>query len=268
MNVEISPETKDALGQRMKSYEKELKTFITPKSYVVLRLDGRAFHTWTKGLERPYDIRLIKVMGQVMNEICKEMSTACLGFQQSDEISLLFSDRAREETELWFGGNVQKIVSVASSIATGHFARAYPERSLAQFDARVFTLPSEIEVRNYFRWRQADIERNSVSMTASSYYSPKQLHGMTTAKRREMLIDKGIDIDGMDSRFLYGQVCYPDTRTERVEYTNKRTGEKHISPLVERRVWETIAAPRLDANPDGWLAKLLKNRSIVELPPE
>jgi len=249
---------KDALGARMKGHEHASRAFIPPNSQVILRLDGRAFHTWTRGLTRPYDLRLIEVMGQITEALCREVGGACLGFQQSDEVSILFSDRASEATELWFGGNVQKIVSVAASVAAGHLTRAYPERPLAQFDARVFALPSEVEVCCYFRWRQADIERNGVSMVASSHYSPKELHGATLARRRELLVAKGVDLGAMEPRFLQGQVCHPIVRSEPVEYTDKRTGERHVSPLVERRSWEVMAAPRLDAQLDGWLARLLR----------
>lgn len=241
----------------MKGYEKAVRSFVEPNSHVVIRLDGRAFHTWTKGLARPYDTRLIDVMAEVTETLCKEIGLARVSYHQSDEISIYFTDLAREETQMWFGGGIQKIVSVAASIATGVFARAYPDRSLAQFDARIIVLPDEVEVANYFRWRQADAERNAIGMISHDRFGHKRLTGVGTAERRQMLVDDGFDFEVADPRFLHGQVSFQTTREERVEYVDKRTGETRLSPLVKRRVWETTAAPRLDAALDGWLMSRL-----------
>jgi tRNA(His) 5'-end guanylyltransferase len=247
----------DPLGDRMKGYEGFWKIRLPAKSFSVIRLDGRSFHTWTRGLTRPYDPDLIEAMGAAALAVAEDVSGAVLAYTQSDEISVVFSDLASEETEAWFGGQVQKIVSVAASLATGSFARSFPERRLAQFDARVFALPDATEVCNYLRWRQADARRNAISMLASDRFSAKQLHGASTADRRDLLAQAGVHIDAADPRFLHGQLLHKATRTGRIEYTDRRTKQLCLSEPVIRRVWQSIPAPDLTAAPDGIAATLL-----------
>ncbi|MBE2315823.1 tRNA(His) guanylyltransferase Thg1 family protein [Solirubrobacter sp. CPCC 204708] len=173
------------LRDRMKAYEHEHRTALPSRTWTVVRLDGRAFSTWTAGLPLPYSTRLIGAMGRGMAELCRELAGAVIGFAQSDEISLVLSDFARPGTQAMFGGGVQKLVSVSASILTAHFARSFGDREPATFDARVFTLPDRDEVRNYLLWRQADGRNNA----------------------RLMLGQRGGDVRTADPRFLHGQVC-------------------------------------------------------------
>jgi tRNA(His) 5'-end guanylyltransferase len=182
----------------MKAYEAVPQTYLTRRTPAILRIDGKAFHTFTRGMDKPWDERLELAMHQMTLDLCAHVEGTDLAFWQSDEVSLLLIDYARLNTNPWFEKNVQKMVSVAASQAAFFFARAVqalmPERadSLAVFDARVFVLPRE-EVTNYFLWRQQDATRNSILGLAQAHYSPKQLHGKDSSEMQEMLWQKGIN---------------------------------------------------------------------------
>lgn len=239
----------------MKRYEAAARMTLPRRTYTMLRLDGRAFHTWTRGLERPYDLKMVDAMASTTVKLCEEISGVVLAYTQSDEISLLLQDFAALTTEPWFGGQVQKMVSVAASVATAHFARRFPERAPATFDARVFTVPSQTDAANALVWRQKDAMRNAVSMIAEHHFSSGQLHGVSTERRREMLADAGVNLDAADARFMMGQVVVPVTVTEPVTYLDRRTGEERRTAPVARTQWMAQAAPLLEARPGTWLAE-------------
>lgn len=240
----------------MKDYEREYRTALPPRTWTVVRLDGRAFHTWTKGLERPFSPPLVDAMGVGMTELCKELAGTVVAYCQSDEISLVLSDFGRRNTQAFYDGQVQKIVSVSASVLTAHFARLFPDRRLAMFDSRVFALPDRYEVRNYLLWRQQDAQRNAISMLASARYSHKQLHGVPVSERRMMLQADGVDLAAVDPRFLNGQTCHRERRLSDVDYTD-RHGVRHHVEGVKRWVWTTQAAPTLDCQPGTFLDSVL-----------
>lgn len=250
-----------SLGERMKGYEADTRLVLPEKTIAAVRVDGRTFHTWTRGLERPYDPHVMRAMSQAAKALCADVSGPLVGYTQSDEINVLFTDLGSRHAEPWFGGVVQKIASVAASVVTGAFAREFPPTDYvapALFDARVFTLPSREEAANYLVWRQRDCQKNAVSMLAGEHFSHRELHGKNTAERRTLLLEAGADPDLEDPRFLGGQVVYRDTVFEKVRYTDKRTGEEHVTPEpVERGVWVSDAAPEFAATPGNWLFERL-----------
>ncbi len=177
---------KDAIGDRMKQYyEDRTRAFLPRRTYTIIRLDGKAFHTYTKGLIRPFDEQLMNDMDETACFLCKNIQGAKFAFVQSDEISILLTDFEELTTDAWFDGNIQKIVSVSASLGTAKFNELRPNK-LAFFDSRVFTIPSNIEVENYFIWRQQDFTRNSIYTVAKSLYSHKQLEGIDSNVQQEM----------------------------------------------------------------------------------
>lgn len=202
---------KDELGDRMKEfYENRTRTFLPRRTFTMIRIDGKAFHTYTRGLTRPFDQGLINDMDATTKYLCEGIQGAKFGYVQSDEISILLTDFEKQTTDAWFDGNIQKIVSIAASMATAKFnqlrlARWFSECvyipkvedilkfKLAQFDARTYTIPAEEEVINYFIWRQQDATRNSISSAAQSLYSAKELHGVKTDDMQEFIFKKGIN---------------------------------------------------------------------------
>ena len=183
----------DSLGDRMKNlYENRARIYLTRRTPVIMRLDGKSFHTFTKGFNRPFDDNLHEAMVATTIAVFNEIQGAKLAYTQSDEISILITDFERFSTEAWFDYNIQKMCSVAASVAAAHFNERDTCDKLAYFDCRVFNIP-ENEVRNYFIWRQKDWYRNSVQMVGQANFSHKELHKKKISDIHEMLHEKGIN---------------------------------------------------------------------------
>jgi tRNA(His) 5'-end guanylyltransferase len=232
----------DALGDRMKAYERVTRTVLLPHSYTVLRVDGRAFHAYLRDADKPFDLGFVAAMRQVGERLCAEVSGTLLGYGQSDEISLLLSD-VEPQAQPWFGGVVQKIASVAASVATLALVEARGVAGRPQFDARVFTLPSRTEAENYLIWRQRDAVRNSIAMAAQARFRPAQLHGISSDRLQDMLFrEHGINWNDYPVECKRGWVVRRVARTGTVVYTDARTGEE-VSAVAERASWESGPAP-------------------------
>jgi tRNA(His) guanylyltransferase len=189
----------DILGDRMKTYERFLPQRAINGLPIILRLDGRAFHTWSKGLQRPFDPALAQAMKDTTAYLVQAISALC-GYTQSDEISLLlFSTNPQQQH--YFDGKIQKLVSVSAAEATLFFHQCkqtlpFPERQQrlnAYFDCRFFQVPTIPEAVNYFFWREQDAIRNSVAMLAQHHFPLKALQGKNTSIMKQMLLEKGID---------------------------------------------------------------------------
>lgn len=173
------------LGDRMKeNYENRSRFFLTRKVPVIIRLDGRAFHTLTKNMDKPFDPGFMGIMLRSALATAKEMQGFKLGYVQSDEASFLLTDYDNLEAAAWFDYNLSKLTSISASIMTGEFIR-WMEQT-AHFDSRAFNIPKE-DVANYFLWRAKDWERNSLSMYCQSFFSHKELQGKNRADQHEML---------------------------------------------------------------------------------
>ena len=196
------------LSDRCKEFENiEAQRTLIPKLPILVRLDGRAFHTYTRGLERPYDTRLQTCMIETTKQLVEQFD-AKLGYTQSDEISLLFN--YEEPAQPLFKGRQQKIVSVLSSACTVYFKtladKFLPKKShlFPQFDCRVWNVPNIDEVYLYMLWREDDATRNSITMAAQSVYSHKQLLHKNRNDMHEMLHEKGINWNDYPSEFKRG----------------------------------------------------------------
>lgn len=190
------------LGDRMKAYEETFRNVLPVRMPAVIRLDGKAFHTLTRGCERPFDKGLRDALVLATEAILEEIPGR-MAYHQSDEVSILLIDYNKFDSEQWFKGAVQKIVSVAASMMGVEFSSRWTKKGY--FDARVFVVP-ERDIENYFIWRQKDAMRNAISMAAQSAFSPKQLHGMHSDEMIMMLAQKGILFDDYPDWFKYGTV--------------------------------------------------------------
>lgn len=238
----------DSLGTRMKAkYEDVFRHSIPQRTYAIIRIDGKAFHTFTKKLPRPYCAELSLAMDTAAGALCKEIMGAQFAYGQSDEYSFLFTDFQSEESEMWFNGNIQKIVSVASSIFTAHFNEAWRDitamselrklaPAVALFDARLFVIPSYTEVINYFVWRQNDATRNSLSMFAQSFFSAKELHGKNGQAKHDMLHGIGQNWNNCSTEFKRGRVIQRVESTRQVTFTHKAT-KQQITREVSESAW-------------------------------
>lgn len=196
---------RSTLGDRMKDYEYVTRAFTLRRTPVIIRVDGKAFHTFTKRVnpdmdpslqDGPFSTCLHNIMVATTQALVANLQNAVIGYTQSDEISILLCDWANVDTQQWFGGNIQKMVSISASIASTAFNMAYQQTfgvtpmsfaELAQFDARVFNLPRS-DVANYFIWRQQDASRNSVQMLGHWHFSQREMHGKTNSEVQDMLM--------------------------------------------------------------------------------
>ena len=216
---------KDSLGNRMKEYyENRSKTYLTRRTPVIIRLDGCHFHTYCRGLRKPYDPTFIKAMQLTCRDLCANIQGCKLGYVESDEISLLLLDYDKLTTDAWFGYSVQKVCSVAAAMATMYFNRnfancveefyknnvednwrededeRYYNNVLTKkvelggyFDARAFNIP-ESEIANYFIWRQNDASRNSIQGLAQAHFSQKQLQNLNNSQLQDkLMLEKSIN---------------------------------------------------------------------------
>lgn len=238
---------KDQLGKRMKEdYESRTQTSLMRRIYTVIRLDGKAFHTYTKGFKRPYDTDLMRIMDQTAQKLCESIQGARMAFVQSDEISILLTDFETPQTDMWFDGNIQKITSVSASIATAAFNNGMyldedilaSMESVAYFDSRVFQLPSEEEVINYFIWRQNDATKNSISAGAQSLYNHKELHKKNGSELQEMMFQKGQNWNDYPVGFKRGRMILKE-KEEQVEVKNPRKPDDPKT-FVTRLAWASF----------------------------
>lgn len=180
---------KTSIGDRMKGYEDVFKYKLPRRMPVIIRLDGRAFHSWTRQqkCERPFDEKLISSMQKVAMELCGDIQGAMMAFVQSDEISILVHNYKKLNSEPWFANEVQKITSISAAKASSVMSLLYNCQTM--FDSRVFVLP-EAEVCNYFIWRQQDATRNSIQMVAQHHFSHRQCQGKSCDELQEMLFSQ------------------------------------------------------------------------------
>ena len=214
------------IGKRMKEYYENIpKTKLMRRAPVIIRTDGRAFHTFTRGFKKPFDEILIKSMQETMKYLCENIQGCVLGYTQSDEISLLLVDYKNLNSSAWFDYEVQKMCSIAASMATMAFNKSFTKNAEefmtdcasnyemeglcgkgteeyklcevyqkaiekgAIFDARCFNIPKE-EVTNYFYWRQLDAIRNSIQMVGQANFSHRELQFKTCEDIKDMLYVK------------------------------------------------------------------------------
>lgn len=241
---------KDSLGDRIKGYEDTFRHHLPMRMPVILRLDGKSFHSYTKGCKKPFDEKLISVMNQTAQKLCEVIQGVQLAYVQSDEISLLINNYQNLNTESWFGNNIQKMVSIASAIASVEFTnnswqiwapeKLSPEsdpmstcdfNESAYFDCRAFVLPKD-EVVNYFAWRQQDNTRNSVQMLARSLYSHKECDNKNNSQLQEMCFQKGKNWNDCPTQFKRGRCLLK-------QQVMKKTWNPHEQKDVEvlRNVW-------------------------------
>ena len=259
---------KDSLGDRMKeNYENRAKTYLVRRMPVIIRLDGKAFHTFTKGLKRPYDEIFHNTMNATLKYLCENIQGCKLSYTQSDEITLLLTDYDTLTTDAWFDYNVQKICSVSASMATMAFnqylALFYKDfredvyeawnvsdedmnycdvlrKKLhsAMFDSRCFNIPKE-EVANCFIWRQQDATRNAIQMLGQCNFSHKELQGKSCNDIQDMLmLQKGINFNDMPTEFKRGVCCYKTTKEDIVVdiKTNKKIRLMRSEWVIDKEI--------------------------------
>lgn len=220
------------LADRMKKYEKVFQHNLPLKHPVIIRIDGKAFHTLTRSLEKPFDNNLITCMINTGKYLLNNVCNCKMVYIQSDEISLLLDDREREETEAFFDNKIQKLTSVTASMATYSFNK-YARKLIKKegmFDSRIFILPDN-EIPNYFLWRIRDWERNSVHMLSRAYFSQKQLNKKKKNDMIDMLFDKGIQWSKLKPHLKNGMILIKKDR--KIKAVSRKFNYKTLKKFIE-----------------------------------
>ena len=247
-------------------YESTPKIHLMHRCPVAIRLDGRAFHTFTQGFQKPFDKILMKSMQETMQYLCENIQGCVFGYSQSDEITLILVDYKNLTSTAWFDYDIQKVCSIAASMTTMAFNNifskyvkkfdlelAYNDNGIdteenrklleiytkainkgAMFDARCFNIPKE-EVANLIYWRQLDAMRNSVQAVGQANFSHKELQGKSCANIKEMLKEKGIDWDSLPLEYQRGSCCVKNVITVKKEQIVFPSGKKTVVPTVRLR---------------------------------
>lgn len=245
-----------ALAKRMKKYEAVPKNVLMRRTPVIIRVDGRAFHTFTKGFQKPFDDVLIKAMQDTMKYLCENIQGCVLGYTQSDEITLVLVDYKKLESDAWFDYEVQKMCSIVASMATLEFNRKMKRYAIkyansgngdeitrqfgiyakainrgAMFDARVFNVPVE-EVTNNIYWRQLDASRNSIQMLGQAHFSHKELQHKTCNQIQDMLMTmKEINWNDLPTHYKRGSCCLKE------KYCLNATNNVSVQEPIIRTRW-------------------------------
>ena len=230
----------DELGTRMKEfYEQVPKTKLMRRTPVSIRVDGKAFHTFTRGFEKPFDMIMVHAMQSTMKYMCEHIQGCVIGYTQSDEITLILIDYKKLNSDAWFGYEVQKVCSIAAAMATMAFnvyfgfevSNGFTPNDVLKtpyfhvsdfvtdihvgckmlkhgmFDARCFNISRE-EVANLLYWRQLDATRNSVQSVGQCYFSQKELHGKSCNDIQDMLLtQKNINWNDYATNLKRGSCC-------------------------------------------------------------
>lgn len=207
--------SKDSLGDRMKMHEDRTRYYLPRRTYTIIRLDGRSFHTFTRGCKKPFDRDLMDCMQATTQKLCEEIQNVKIGYTQSDEITLILTDFDERGTAQWFDGNLQKMVSVSAAIATAEFNKQWllkcihdsfefdldyrrdeindfiSKMKLAHFDSRAYTVSECWEAYNAVLWRQNDASKNSVQMVARALYSHGKLQSKKIPQLHDMIVEAG-----------------------------------------------------------------------------
>lgn len=278
---------RDPLGDRMKqNYEYVTRHYLPRRVPVIIRLDGKAFHTFTKGMKKPFDEVLTKTMQDTMKYVCERVQGCVLGYTQSDEITLVLTDYATIKTDGWFSYNIQKMASVVASMATLAFNANFPKNvaewlapiveaagddpakqaecarlrhiystkeNKALFDARVFSVPRD-EVCNCLIWRQQDATRNSIEAVGQAHFSQKDLHGKNQSEIQEMLWQKRrINWNDFPTVNKRGACC--------IKYTVEEEIDDPMNPgtkiTVTRRKWKVDTEIPIFTQDRKYIDKLL-----------
>jgi tRNA(His) 5'-end guanylyltransferase len=251
--MKTKTKSEESIGERMKGYEAhETLRRSMQRLPICVRMDGRAFHTFTRGLDRPFDAGFAKAMIETTKYLVEE-TNAKIGYTQSDEITLVFWDGSFLAEPL-FGGKLFKLTSVLASMTTAKFNSLVPTLipskagRLAVFDARIFQVPSLDEAANLLLWRWLDARKNSISMAAQALFSPKQLHKKDCAAMLEMTAARGVFWEDYPNHLKWGTFIQR-RRVERVltEEELDKIPERHRpAGPVTRHSYVELDLPLLD----------------------
>jgi len=227
--------------EEFKDAEKLLETIVEPKRIYAIRVDGRSFKKYTKGLERPFDLKFMAAMDEAALRIVKEVSGAMFAYVQSDEITVFFSDLSTENSQLWFGGRLSKWISITASIASVSMARSFPDKLPPAFDSRAFQLDGMEAVHRYLDWRRRDAFKNAITMAAHCYKEHNALMSKSTNDRIALLEGTAHSMGSLPRGFKYGRVIIRH-KTKGFATIPATEDREEARVSVDRYSWLTVPA--------------------------
>lgn len=254
-HIKATQSMNEDLANRMKHYEHLAEQVAMPLLPLMIRLDGRGFHAFCRGLKRPYDERLSALMVKTTSRLIEE-TRARMGYTQSDEITLvLYSENP--QAELYFGGRLFKVISTLAGLASAYFNTQLPEflpekvnrDQPATFDCRAWSVPTLTEAANAFLWRELDATKNSINMAAETVFPPQELLGKPSAERQEMLFQRGINWNTYPAFFKRGtfvqrrKVKRPFAIEELDQLPSQHEVRRNPALMVERSEIRLLAMP-------------------------
>lgn len=258
----------DSLGDRMKVYEQqETSRHFIPRLPIIVRIDGKNFHTYTRKMAKPVDSNLQKAMCAATKALILE-SNAIIGYTQSDEITLLLPD----DKPVYFESRIFKLTSVLASIATMEFNRNMPpDKQYATFDCRVFQVPNRYEAINCLIWRQMDAVKNSVSALAQVYFSHKQLNHVNTSGKIELLKElHNVDWHSYSPYFRQGSFFKKEvvqrkfTADELKNLPSKHEAHKNPDMLVTRNEFKEVYTDFLLKDKDNRMELIYGTNNLTD----
>lgn len=249
-----------SLGTRMKEYEYVERRYLMRRQVTLLRLDGKAFHSFTRGFQKPFDSVLMESMWETAKYLCENIMGCRVAYTQSDEITLLLTDYEDISTQAWFDKNIQKMCSISASMATLAFNKAFAEKvadyestatdeelkqlatykkriNTALFDSRVYNIPKE-EVCNAFIWRQQDATRNAIQMVGQANFSHKELQGKSCNLIQDMLFQaKQLNFNNLPTYQKRGACIVKETYMKEETSRTRWVVDKDIPIFTQDRAY-------------------------------
>lgn len=222
------------IGDRMKLYERASEYILTRRIPVIIRIDGRAFHTITRHrFGKAWSMEFVQRMVDMAKFVQADIQGCNFAYSQSDEVSFLLTDYTTIDTQGWFGYDLRKLISISAGLASAYFSKVYGKEVC--FDSRAFSIPQD-EVVNYFIWRQVDATRNAIQMAGREHFSHKSLHKVSCAQIQEKLFqEKQINFND-----------YPEIRKRGFCIINKELDEKIPVFTKDRNYIEKFVSVRED----------------------
>ena len=214
----------------MKEYEIYSDLRVPVNSKIIIRLDGRSFHSFAQNMElkKPYDDNFCRVMVNVSKELFEEFSPLFI-YSFSDEISILLD-------KIPFNGRIEKINSVMASFTSSSFTLNYGVKfpKAVAFDSRVIPITDD-KIYDYFKWRQDEAWRNCVNgygihflkSKYSSSQANEKINGLGLSDIHEMLFQNGINLNDVKTWKKRGIGVY--RKNKEVTGFNKKESKNQTS---------------------------------------
>ena len=210
------------LKDRIESYKEQSDYKLLNKLPIIITVNGRSFAKVTSFLDKPYSDKFAECMLSTSLKLCSEIEGSLFAYFHNDEIVILSRNDQSIETIPWFDNKIQKISSIAASIATLHFNKCAHNLDLnllgdAFFTANVFTPPNIVEAANTMIYKQQQNTLTSIQFACfyellkkyDKHIIKEMIHGLSFDEKVDLLKQE-CDIDFNEYPLIYrrGAACY------------------------------------------------------------